>query len=68
MAALIKTGGGASHRVELTTHGHRPHLKAVADAFGGEVAYAQLVEIYGEGPKTEVRYSPPNAWDAHSGQ
>lgn len=47
-----------AHRVQLTTDGHRPYLMAVADAFGTDVDYAQLVKIYGEGPKTEARYSP----------
>jgi len=47
-----------SHRVQLTTDGHKPYLQAVEDAFGGEIDYAQLVKIYGEGPKTEARYSP----------
>lgn len=47
-----------AHRVQLTTDGHKPYLAAVADAFGSEIDYAQLVKIYGEGPKTEARYSP----------
>jgi len=47
-----------SHRVQLTTDGHKPYLMAVEDAFGTDVDYAQLVKIYGEGPKTEARYSP----------
>lgn len=47
-----------AHRVQLTTDGHKPYLIAVEDAFGGEVDYAQLIKIYGEGPKTEARYSP----------
>ena len=47
-----------AHRVQLTTDGHKPYLMAVADAFGTDVDYAQLVKIYGEGPKTEARYSP----------
>lgn len=47
-----------AHRVQLTTDGHKPYLIAVDDAFGGEVDYAQLIKIYGEGPKTEARYSP----------
>lgn len=47
-----------AHRVQLTTDGHKPYLLAVADAFGSEIDYAQLVKIYGEGPKTEARYSP----------
>jgi IS1 family transposase len=47
-----------AHRVQLTTDGHKPYLIAVDDAFGGEIDYAQLIKIYGEGPKTEARYSP----------
>lgn len=50
--------GRLASRVQLTTDGHRPYLTAVADAFGDDVDYAQLVKIYGEGPKTEARYSP----------
>lgn len=45
-------------RVLLTTDGHRPYLVVVADAFGTDVDYAQMVKIYGEDPKTEARYSP----------
>jgi hypothetical protein len=44
--------------VQLTTDGHKPYLTAVADAFGDEIDYATLTKIYGEGPKTEARYSP----------
>lgn len=47
-----------AHRVQLTTDGHKPYLVAVADAFGTDVDYAQLVKIYGERPKTEARHSP----------
>jgi IS1 family transposase len=47
-----------SHRVQLTTDGHKPYLTAVADAFGTDIDYATLTKIYGEGPKTEARYSP----------
>jgi IS1 family transposase len=46
------------HRVQLTTDGFKPYLQAVEEAFGDEIDYAQLVKIYGEGPKTEARYSP----------
>lgn len=53
-----------SHRVQLTTDGHRPYLAAVQDAFGGDIDYAQLVKIYGEGPKTEARYSPAQCMGA----
>jgi IS1 family transposase len=47
-----------AHRVQLTTDGHKPYLTAVADAFGNDIDYATLTKIYGEGPKTEARYSP----------
>lgn len=50
--------GRLAHRVQLTTDAHKPYLSAVADAFGTDIDYAQLVKIYGEGPKTEARYSP----------
>lgn len=51
-------------RVQLTTDGHRPYLTAVEDAFGDKIDYAQLVKIYGEGPKTEARYSPAQCMGA----
>jgi len=47
-----------SNRVQLTTDGHQAYLTAVADAFGTDIDYAQLIKVYGEGPKTEARYSP----------
>ncbi|HVW21127.1 MAG TPA: IS1 family transposase [Opitutaceae bacterium] len=47
-----------ANRIQLTTDGLNLYLPAVSDAFGSEIDYAQLVKIYGEGPKTEARYSP----------
>lgn len=41
-----------AHRVQLTTDGRNPSLTAVAGAFGNQIDYAQLVKIYGEGPKS----------------
>lgn len=44
---------------QITTDAHKPYLKAVEQAFGGDVDYAQLQKIYGassDGPQT--RYSP----------
>jgi IS1 family transposase len=46
-----------ANRVQLTTDGHKPYLQ-VEEAFGADVDYAMLVKLYGEGPKTEARYSP----------
>ena len=45
-------------RVQLTTDGHKAYLSAVEDAFGADIDYAMLVKLYGEGPRTEARYSP----------
>jgi IS1 family transposase len=49
-----------THRVQLTTDGHKAYLEAVEGAFGGDVDYAMLVKLYGEpaekGP--ERKYSP----------
>ena len=48
-------------RVQLTTDGHGAYLKAVADAFGGDVDYAMLVKQYGDPTGTkghERKYSP----------
>jgi IS1 family transposase len=36
-----------SHRVQLTTDGHRPYLNSVEDAFGGDINFAELIKIYG---------------------
>jgi IS1 family transposase len=47
-----------SHRVQLTTDGHRPYLNAVEDAFGGDIDFAQLIKIYGSSGDTQTRYSP----------
>lgn len=56
--------GRLAHRVQLTADGYRPYLVAVADAFGTDIDFAQLIKIYGEGPKTEARYSPAQCMGA----
>ncbi len=50
--------GRLTHRVQLTTDGHKAYLAAVEESFGADIDYAMLVKLYGEGPKTEARYSP----------
>jgi IS1 family transposase len=50
--------GRVTERMQLTTDGHKPYLQAVEEAFGADIDYAMLVKLYGEGPKTEARYSP----------
>ena len=47
-----------SHRVQLTSDGHKPYLEAVEGAFGCEVDYAVLIKHYGKAPDGERRYSP----------
>ncbi len=48
------------NRVQLTTDGFKPYLKAVEHAFDDEIDFAQLIKIYGspEGNVNEKRYSP----------
>jgi len=46
-------------RVQLTTDGHKAYLNAVEDAFGDDIDYAMLVKLYGPGPESAGRYSPP---------
>jgi IS1 family transposase len=45
-------------RVQITSDGWQGYYHAVGEAFGSNVDYAMLVKVYGEGPKTEARYSP----------
>lgn len=50
-----------THRVQLTTDGHKGYLAAVDNAFGMDVDYAMLIKDYGnsgEGSFQERRYSP----------
>jgi IS1 family transposase len=49
-----------SHRVQLTTDGHKPYLHAVEAMFGADIDYAMLHKIYGSatGSGDERRYSP----------
>ena len=46
------------NRVQLTTDAHKVYLDAVEGAFGGDIDYAKLIKLYGEGPKSAGRYSP----------
>ncbi|QNI31001.1 DDE-type integrase/transposase/recombinase [Alloacidobacterium dinghuense] len=38
-------------RIQLTTDGFKPYLRAVEDTFGGDVNYAQLIKVYGQVPQ-----------------
>lgn len=43
---------------QITTDAHKPYLKAVEEAFGGDANYAMLHKIYGASDEPEKRYSP----------
>ena len=51
--------GRLKSRVQLTSDGHKGYLRAVENAFGGDVDYAMLVKLYGptHGNQQERRYS-----------
>ncbi len=53
-------------RIQLTTDGHRAYLDAVESAFGSEIDYAMLQELYGSTPENETRYSPSRIIDMRS--
>ena len=50
--------GRLANRIQLSTDGHKPYLKAVKDAFGNDIDFAQLVKIYGSTVEGQKRYSP----------
>ena len=55
---MVNLAERLTHRVQLTTDGHRPYLQAVEGAFGAHIDYAMLVKLYGNDPDAEKRYSP----------
>ena len=56
---MLDLASRVSGRIQLTTDGMNKYPAAVADAFQGEVDYAQLIKIYGNESGTGGRYSPP---------
>ncbi len=59
-AFIRDLAGRLTHRVQLTTDGHKAYLEAVEGSFGGQIDYAMLIKLYGPdaGQKAEARYSP----------
>lgn len=58
---MFDLAGRLAGRIQLTTDGHGGYLKAVTDAFSGDVDYAMLIKQYGDptGQKGhERKYSP----------
>jgi IS1 family transposase len=50
-----------ANRVQLTTDGHGPYLRAVEEAFGSDIDYSMLIKLYGAppaSPEAARRYSP----------
>jgi len=46
-------------RIQLTTDGYKIYLNAIENVFAGDIDYAQLVKVYGDGEAaTEKKYSP----------
>lgn len=43
---------------QITTDAHKPYLKAVESAFGGDANYAMLHKVFGASSEPETRYSP----------
>jgi len=50
--------GRLAQRVQLSSDGHKPYLKAVENAFGADIDYAIIQKLYGSDPNAEKRYSP----------
>lgn len=51
--------GRLANRVQLSTDGHKPYLKAVSSSFGKDIDYACIIKLYGGWEETFVRrYSP----------
>jgi len=55
-----------THRIQLTTDGHRVYLDAVESAFGSNIDYAMLVKMFGEDPKADTKYSPSQVLGAQA--
>jgi hypothetical protein len=43
---------------QITTDAHKPYMKAVEAAFGGDADYAMLHKVHGASGEPETRYSP----------
>jgi IS1 family transposase len=48
-----------ANRIQLTTDGHHAYVRAVDEAFAGDVDYGMLIKVYGAAPQGDQRrYSP----------
>lgn len=48
-----------ANRVQLTSDGLNAYIGAIEDAFGDDIDFAQLMNVYGNVPGGAGRYSPP---------
>lgn len=54
-----------THRIQLTTDGHKAYLQAIEGAFGADVDYSMLEKIYAAPPREgQARYSPADCCGA----
>jgi IS1 family transposase len=54
-AFMLDFASRLNGRVQLTTNAHGAYLRAVEGAFGHDIDYAQLQELYGETSEAEKR-------------
>src|SRR5579862_9282105 len=54
----------APQRFQITTDGFEPYVKAIQDTLADRCDFAQLLEVYGQEPGEEHRYSPPAVLEA----
>jgi IS1 family transposase len=58
---MLDVADRLANRVQLTTDGHKPYLRAVENAFEYDIDYAMLIKMYGSpdgATDNERRYSP----------
>ena len=55
---IDKLADATKGRFQITTDGFAPYVKAINDALGLRVSFAQLIKVYRASPEGERRYSP----------
>jgi IS1 family transposase len=65
MAFITDLSERLASRIQLSTDGHRPYLRAVEEAFGADIDYAMLVKLYKGGNAVDTRYSPAECIGYH---
>lgn len=58
---MLDLASRLSHRVQLTTDGHRAYLSAVESAFGSNIDYSMLVKMYGGNLPKQIRATVPES-------